>query len=211
MASALAGLAPAPTLGALPGGLRLVLMCGLAGAGKSRVAGALAERLCAVRVRSDVERKRLFASAPTARAVPGLYSPDATRRTYERLQELAQQALDAGVSVVIDASSLRRSERDALRLLAARHGVRFCLLVCEAPPAVLQARVQQRQRADTDASDATSAVLAFQQGVAEWPGADEAADTVHLDTDRPWSALAAAIETLKLDLAARAGPGPSVR
>jgi aminoglycoside phosphotransferase family enzyme/predicted kinase len=210
-ARALAGLAPAPTLGALPGGLRLVLMCGLAGAGKSRVAGALAERLCAVRVRSDVERKRLFASAPTARAVPGLYSPDATRRTYERLQELAQQALDAGVSVVIDASSLRRSERDALRLLAARHGVRFCLLVCEAPPAVLQARVQQRQRADTDASDATSAVLAFQQGVAEWPGADEAADTVHLDTDRPWSALAAAIETLKLDLAARAGPGPSVR
>ncbi len=202
VATTLAGLAPVATADAQSGGLRMVLMCGLAGAGKSLVAGALAERLGAVRVRSDVERKRLFASAPTARAVPGLYSPDATRRTYERLQELAQQALDAGVSVVIDAASLRRSERDALRALAARHGVRFCLLVCAAPPEVLRARVQQRQRADTDASDATPDVLAFQQGVAEWPGADEAADMVHLNTDRPWLELAAAVETLTLDAVA---------
>ena len=199
VAMGLAGLAPAATADAQPGGLRLVLMCGLAGAGKSLVAGALAERLGAVRVRSDVERKRLFASAPTARAVPGLYSADATRRTYERLQELAQEALDAGVSVVIDAASLRRSERDALRTLAARHAARFSLLVCEAPPEVLRARVQQRQRADTDASDATPDVLAFQQAVAEWPGADEATDTVRLDTDRPWAELAACIETLNLD------------
>jgi aminoglycoside phosphotransferase family enzyme/predicted kinase len=199
VATALAGIEPPGPVAGQPDSLRLVLMCGLAGAGKSVVAGALAERLGAVRVRSDVERKRLFASAPTARAVPGLYSPDATRRTYERLQELAQAALDAGVSVVIDAASLRRSERDALRTLAARHPARFSLLVCEAPTEVLKARVQQRQRADTDASDATQDVLAFQQGVAEWPGADEATDTVHLDTDRPWPELAACIETLKLD------------
>ena len=202
VATAGAGLAPATPGGAPPGGLRVVLMCGLAGAGKSGVAGVLAERLGAVRVRSDVERKHLFASLPTARAVPGLYSPDANRRTYERLQELAQLALDAGVSVVIDAASLRRSERDALRTLAARRGVRFCLLVCVAPPEVLRERVQQRQRADTDASDATPDVLAFQQNLAEWPGADEAHDTVRLDTDRPWSEVAAITETLRLDAAA---------
>ena len=181
---------------AAPSSLRLVLMFGLAGAGKSTVAAALAERLGAVRLRSDVERKRLFGATPTARTVPGLYSLDATRRTYERLQELAHEALGAGVSVVVDAASLRRGERDGMREVAAQHGAEFTLLACTAPPAVLLTRVQLRQRADNDASDATPEVLSFQQGVAEWPGDDEAADILRLNTDLSRSALAALTETL---------------
>ena len=179
-------------------GLRLVLMFGLAGAGKSTVAGALAERLGALRLRSDVERKRLFGAASTARTVSGLYSADATRRTHERLQDLAHEALGAGVSVVVDAASLRRSERDDLRAVAAQHGAEFTLLVCNAPPEVLQARLQLRLRANNDASDATPDVLSFQQQVAEWPADDEAADTLRLNTDLPRAELAARTETLAL-------------
>ena len=177
-------------------------MFGLAGAGKSTVAAALAERLGAVRLRSDVERKRLFGVTPTARTVPGLYSLDATRRTYERLQELAHEALGAGVSVVVDAASLRRSERDGMREVAAHHGAEFTLLVCTAPPAVLLERVQLRQRADNDASDATPEVLSFQQGVAEWPGDDESAGLLRLNTDLPRSALAELTENLVLGMPA---------
>ena len=197
VAAGLAGLAPAEPEAS---GLRLVLMFGLAGAGKSTVAAALAERLGAVRLRSDVERKRLFGASPTARTVPGLYSLDATRRTYERLQELAHEALGAGVSVVVDAASLRRSERDGMRAVAAQHGADFTLLVCTAPPDVLQARLQLRQRANNDASDATPEVLSFQQGVAEWPGDDEAADTVLLNTDLPRSEMIERTETLAMEL-----------
>lgn len=199
--------APSPANGlattaatAAPTGLRLVLMFGLAGAGKSTVAAALAERLGAVRLRSDVERKRLFGATPTARTVPGLYTLDATRRTYERLQELAHEALGAGVSVVVDAASLRRIERDGMREVAAKHGAEFTLLVCTAPSAVLLERVQLRQRADNDASDATPEVLSFQQGVAEWPGDDEAADLLRLNTDLPRSALAVQTENLVLGM-----------
>lgn len=175
---------------------RLVLTFGLSGSGKTLAAGALAERLGGVRVRSDVERKRLFALPPTARSTPGLYAPEATRRTYERLQEVADQALAAGVSIVVDAASLLRHERDAMRSVAARHGAAFHLLVCQAPLPVLQARVAARQAAGHDASDATPEVLARQQQWAEWPGADEAADTLVLDTDASPDEVAHRLEAL---------------
>jgi len=177
---------------------RLVLTFGLSGSGKSVVAGQLAERLGGVRVRSDVERKRLFALPPTARAMPGLYSPDTTRRTYERLAELAGGALAAGIPVVVDAASLNRAERDAMRAVAAAQGAHFTLLVCDAPPAVLLARVLARQAAGGDASDATPEVLAQQQGWAEWPGADEAGDTLRLCTDVPLATLTEQIEALPI-------------
>lgn len=177
---------------------RLVLTVGLSGSGKTLVAGQLAERLGGIRVRSDVERKRLFALPPTARAVPGLYAPEATRRTYERLQEVADEALDAGVSIVVDAASLRRSERDAMRAVAARHRAPFTLLVCQAPLPVLQARLRARQAAGHDASDATPEVLSQQQQWAEWPTADEAGDTLTLDTDGSLDEVAQRIEALAL-------------
>ena len=177
---------------------RLVLTFGLSGSGKTGAAGQLAQRLGAVRVRSDIERKRLFALPPTARSTPGLYAPDATRRTYERLQEVADQALGAGVSIVVDAASLQRQERNALRAVAARHGAPFHLLVCQAPLPVLQARVAARQAEGRDASDATPEVLAQQQQWAEWPGADEAADTWVLDTDGSLDEVARRIEALPI-------------
>lgn len=185
---------------AAPPAPRLVLMMGLSGSGKTAVAGQLAQRLGGVRLRSDIERKRLFGIAPTARVDPslGLYAAEATRRTYARLQQLAEGALRAGVPVVVDAASLHRAERDALRTLAQRLGVPFRLLLCEAPAAVLQQRLAQRQAAGRDASDATAEVLAQQLQFIEWPVEDERASLLRLDTDVAWPQLAAAVQALPL-------------
>lgn len=190
LALQLAGLAPVPPAP------RLVLMMGLSGSGKSRVAGALAEALGGVRLRSDVERKRLFGLAPTARggAALGLYTPEAGQRTYARLQALAASALQAGVPAVVDAASLRRGERHALRALAAQLGAPFMLLLCQAPEAVLRARLAERAARDDDASDAGPELLARQQQWAEWPGDDEAADTCRLDTGTPGDGWARQID-----------------
>ncbi|MDT7837738.1 bifunctional aminoglycoside phosphotransferase/ATP-binding protein [Aquabacterium sp. OR-4] len=169
---------------------RLVLMMGLSGSGKSRVAAALAEGLGGVRLRSDVERKRLFGLAADARggAALGLYTPEANRRTHARLHALAEGALRAGVPVVLDAASLRRSERDAVRALAARLGLPFTLVLCEAPEALLRERLAQRAARGDDASDAGPELLHWQQGLAEWPDAAEAAEAAA----RPDTAVAAA-------------------
>ncbi len=163
----------------------LVLTCGLSGSGKSGVAAALAERLGGIRLRSDVERKRLAGLAPADRGGPALYTPEAGQRTYARLQQLAAEALAAGVPVVVDAASLQHAERQAMQAVAAHSGARFRVLVCQAPAAVLAQRVRSRQATGQDASDATVEVLARQQVWVQWPGADEAPHTLWLDTDAP--------------------------
>jgi aminoglycoside phosphotransferase family enzyme/predicted kinase len=185
----------------------LVLTCGLSGSGKSRVAAALAERLGGIRLRSDVERKRLFGLAPTTRGGPALYSAEAGARTYSRLQQLAQGALAAGVPVVVDAASLRHSERAAMQAVALACGAPFRLLLCQAPPAVLAQRVGARLASAQDASDATPALLGLQQQWVQWPGADEAPHTWRLDTDVPWQTVLARLEALPTAADAAAEPG----
>jgi aminoglycoside phosphotransferase family enzyme/predicted kinase len=172
---------------------RIVLTSGLSGSGKSTVALLLAQTLGALRVRSDVERKRLFGTADLAR----LYSPDSTARTYQHLSDIASAALDGGLSVVLDAAFLRRAEREAMQTLARRRGVAFHIVACSASPATLLARVQRRQAAGTDPSDADVAVLARQQHFRQVPQADEHATM--LDTDCPLADL-----ELRVQLAAQA-------
>jgi predicted kinase len=152
-----------------------VLTCGLSGSGKSTVAQALVEALGAVRVRSDVERKRLHGLAATQRpADPGrIYDRASTERTYARLAEVVRAGLEGGVSVVVDAVFNRRAERDAMRRLAREFGSDCLVVDCQAPEAVLRERLARRQAEGRDASDADAAVLELQQRTRERPGPDE--------------------------------------
>ena len=157
----------------------LVLTSGLSGSGKSTVALMIAGHLGALRVRSDVERKRLHALAPTARpGAPGvdaaqLYGTEATRRTYARLLDAARDALGGGIGVVLDAAYLRRAERVQALALARELGAPFAIVECRASQEVLAARIARRQAAGGDPSDADLAVLAQQRRWHEPPGADE--------------------------------------
>lgn len=175
---------------------QLVLVAGLSGSGKSTVALQLVGRLGGVRLRSDVERKRLHGLAATARpATPALlYNPDSNARTYARLEAIAGAGLAGGVTVIVDAAFLKRSERAAMRALAAAAGARCRIVWCEASPATLQARITRRQATQQDASDAGADVLALQQQVAEWPAPEEHAE--RLDTEGPPEAVAARVQAL---------------
>lgn len=172
---------------------RLVLSAGLSGAGKSTVALALLEALGAVRLRSDVERKRLHGMAATERPTPAqaeqLYSLEANQRTFDRLAERAQSLLQAGMHVIVDATFLRRAERDRFRALAAASGAVFAHVAVSAPEAVLRQRLDARAAAGGDASDATSAVLDKQLRFNEPLGADEPHHRLDSDTDRATLAL----------------------
>jgi aminoglycoside phosphotransferase family enzyme/predicted kinase len=142
---------------------RLLVTHGLSGSGKTQLSQRLLECAGALRLRSDVERKRLFglgaleASAPS---VPGgIYGAEAHRRTYERLLELARGLLRAGCAVIVDAACLRRAERDRFRSLAAEVGVPFALLDCQSDLRTLRQRVRARQQRRDDASEADESVL----------------------------------------------------
>jgi hypothetical protein len=179
---------------------RLVLTCGVTGSGKTTVAQHLLERLGAVRARSDLERKRRAGVAPgehrPAAVGAGLYQPAATDATYDALAAATAAILDAGFPAIADATFARRAARDRFRALAARLGVPFAVVVCEASPQTLQARVVARAARGTDASDATPEVLAHQLATFEAIGEDERETTRRIDTEADPVTLAARCEAL---------------
>jgi aminoglycoside phosphotransferase family enzyme/predicted kinase len=158
-----------------PRSCRLVAIGGLSGTGKSTLAAALAPSLGARVLRSDVIRKRLFDVAPETRLLPSAYTSQVSRRVYQTLRRKAAEALAAGYSVIIDAVSLKPSERQSFVTVAEAAGVPFSGLWLEAPPATMDRRLRARRH---DASDASSEVLAQQlrqdPGTMDWVRIDAA-------------------------------------
>ncbi|BCK88112.1 putative protein [Sideroxyarcus emersonii] len=137
----------------------LIVMHGLPGSGKTTFSQLALQQLGAIRIRSDVERKRLFGlgGLESSRAHVGdIYGAEATRQTYARLHELARGILLAGLPVIVDAAFLRQEEREAFRRLAQGMSVPFAIASLHASDAVLRERVQLRRN---DASEADVAVL----------------------------------------------------
>uniref|UniRef100_UPI003F497A8E bifunctional aminoglycoside phosphotransferase/ATP-binding protein n=1 Tax=Cupriavidus yeoncheonensis TaxID=1462994 RepID=UPI003F497A8E len=142
----------------------LVVMHGLSGSGKSTVAAALAEAAAMVRVRSDVERKRLHHGM---RPADGRYSRKESDRTYERLRAICRVGCGAGLPMIADATFLSSRQRDRFMALAHRLCVPFFIVQCEAPVETLKARIKARAQACLDASEADCATLAWQLQVQE--------------------------------------------
>jgi aminoglycoside phosphotransferase family enzyme/predicted kinase len=142
---------------------RLIITHGLSGSGKTTFTDMLLEKLGAIRLRSDVERKRLAgldALARTGAGVEdGIYGRDFSRRTYGHLAYLAERLLHAGWTVLVDATFIARWQRELLHHVAAACQVPFHILDFSVPPEELRQRVTARSAAGTDASEADLAVL----------------------------------------------------
>jgi aminoglycoside phosphotransferase family enzyme/predicted kinase len=168
---------------------RLILMHGASGSGKSWLSSRLFPALHAVRVRSDLERKRLAGMEPaasaSARVREGIYAPEFSHRTYSRLADCAESCLRAGLSVIVDAAFLETTDRRVFRTLAARLKVPCVIVSCEADPIRLAQRVDSRAQERKDASDATLAVLDAQLREIQPFEADEQRCVIHVDTEEP--------------------------
>lgn len=161
---------------------------GFSGSGKSQLAQQLAERLPAIRISSDIERKRLAgldALAKTnAETGRGLYSPDMTHKTYNRLLDLGKAVLQAGYSAIIDASFLKAPLRDRFQALAEHMGVAFAILALNAPLAILRERINARLAEGADPSEANLEVLDYQLRSAEPLSDAERSKSIPVDTSR---------------------------
>ena len=153
---------------------QLVITHGLSGSGKTWASSRWLQAETsgrAIRLRSDVERKRLSGLSSLATSgsglSSGLYSPQAHGDTYDALLQRARSLLGDGWTVLVDAAFLRRAEREAFAALAQTVGCPFHILACEAPVAVLRERIAARQARGNDASEATLAVLVQQLSWAE--------------------------------------------
>ena len=167
---------------------RLIVTTGLSGSGKSFVAAALLAPLGAVRVRSDVERRRLAGLGPDEPSGGLIYTAELTERTYLRLVDAAAAALAAGFTVIVDAACLLREQRARLRDVARAQQLPFVLLSVTAPREVLESRLRRRAAAGGDPSEATVEVLAQQLRSAEPLTGDERAEALLVDTSTPLDA-----------------------
>jgi aminoglycoside phosphotransferase family enzyme/predicted kinase len=178
----------------------LVITYGLSGTGKTTVTDALIGSLPAVRIRSDLERKRLHGLDAHARSgsrvAQDMYSEQATERTYAALLEAADGALAANLNVIVDAAFLSRRRRDEFGALARRRDAAFVIVQLEAPNDVLRSRIEARARRAADASEADTAVLDYQLARCEPPADDERPHCVRVDTGGPvdYGALGAQIQ-----------------
>ncbi len=149
----------------------LLITHGSSGSGKSVAARLVVMEWTGIWVRSDVERKRLAGLPATARTGSeqdrGIYSVEATQRTYHRLLEVAEQILMAGLSVVVDATFLKHGQRQLFESLATRLGFPFVILDIQTPETLLRERVRSRLASGHDPSEADKAVLLAQLDAAE--------------------------------------------
>jgi aminoglycoside phosphotransferase family enzyme/predicted kinase len=167
---------------------RLVLMSGFAGAGKTWLGQRLAPALDAPQLRSDRERKRLAGLGERDRSgsAPGeaLYSRERTEAVYGRLEECAAHCLAGNLSVLVDASFLRRGERVRFARLGAAFAVPVTLVRCTASAQVLRERLGRRAALRSDASEAGLEVLRWQERRAEPIEASEGLTVIEADTTR---------------------------
>ena len=162
----------------------LMITHGYSGSGKTTMSQGLLEATGAIRVRADVERKRLLGLPRLARSHSprnaGLYGKDKTEDTYARLLDTARAVLAGGWHVILDATFLNRTHRSAARDIAAASGSRFLILDFDAAPEVLRQRLRLRAQQGLDASEADEGVLAMQMQSAQALQADELAVTLRV-------------------------------
>lgn len=164
---------------------RLWITHGLSGSGKTTLSQSVLQQHGMVRLRSDVERKRLAGlavSVPSGNGInEGLYTQDASRRTYAHLAKQAEVILEAGWPVVVDAAFLARWQRDLFMGIAQRHKLLFSIIDVKADHDTLRERIVRRNAQGQDASEADLRVLQYQIETAEPLGECELKEVIFPD------------------------------
>lgn len=128
---------------------------GFSGSGKSTIAMQVIDQEGGVRIRTDVERRRLAYKFK----IQDKYSPGMNDRVYACLLELAGKTINSGIPVVIDGTFLKRNRRESFERLAAELNVPYSIIDCDATFDELCRRIRNRV---CDPSEATIEVLKMQ-------------------------------------------------
>jgi aminoglycoside phosphotransferase family enzyme/predicted kinase len=156
--------------------VRLIVVGGLPGTGKSTLAAGIADAKGWTVLRSDEVRKELAGLRSTDRPGvayrEGIYGPSATEATYRELLERARVALSLGEAVVLDASWTDSRWRASAGDIAEATAADLVQIRCTVPAPVAVARLVARGRAGADPSDANPDVAKLMAAEADpWPTA----------------------------------------
>jgi len=143
--------------------IKLIILHGVSASGKTSFSQKLLNFIPAIRIRSDVERKRIFKLKikDNTHASPGkdIYTKEISIKLYDKLEQLSKMVINAGYSVIIDAAFLEKDKRDQFKALAKSQNAEFFILSFTVSDDILRQRITQRTG---DASDADLSVLETQ-------------------------------------------------
>lgn len=163
----------------------LILCHGFSGSGKSAASEALAQRLGAVRLSSDVERKRPMRGDGDRPVISAHYTDDDIDNNYARLRTLAEMTLGAGCPVIVDATFLKRAHRASFIELARDRSIPVFIATFFADFPVLEQRLKRRAGLGPQPSDANEDVLRLQMEQAEALTYEESRIEVVFGTEVP--------------------------
>jgi len=179
----------------------LIMMHGVSGSGKSVIAQQLLEDLGAIRLRADVERKRLFnlSALDNSRHIPGgIYTREAGVHTRDRLLALANKLLREGFHVIVDATFLASDWRTPFEQMASAQKIAWFLVSPQVPHSELRQRVEARLSSGLDASEATVEVLEAQLASVQALSSEEMRNTLQVPMLATRPSILAALHTLQV-------------
>ena len=169
----------------LSGQVRLAIVGGLPGTGKTTLASALARSVNAVMLSSDIVRKELVGAGVIAGAAgkygEGLYSPANKAVVYGSMLERAKTHLLMGRSVVLDGSWTDPEERRFAARVAADTSSVLVMLRCVVDKEIADQRIAGRLDNPSDATPAIAHSMADAVDDESWLGA------AHIDTSQALS------------------------
>lgn len=161
----------------------LYLMHGVSGSGKSHISSQMVERIDCIRLRSDVERKRLYRDLSRRGEKLQLYGKEMNARTFQHLLTLTKTLLESGYSVIVDATFIHKRTRHSYLELAEQLGIAVRIISCHCEQKLIEARLKRRKTQGGDASDADIPVMHDQLKVQQPLTEAEEQHAIVLDTD----------------------------
>jgi aminoglycoside phosphotransferase family enzyme/predicted kinase len=170
----------------------LVMICGFSGSGKSTLARALSERLDLPVYNSDVIRKKLSGIGGRRRVVKlnqDIYRPGITEKTYASLAREAEKQILMGNGAILDATFVRKSHRQRIAQLAAKHKISLLAIHCRISDDIAEKRLRLRAAQGMDVSDARWATYRAQKTAYEAMQEFRPGSVLELDTSAPLEEL----------------------
>ena len=160
-----------------------VLVTGPSGSGKSVLSGALASRLGAALLSTDVVRRELFGKRTGARdgLGQGRYTPEAREQVYAEMLRQAESLLTQGRPIVIDGTYITKDRRAPMLAMIRAAKAPLLIIECSAPDVVVRRRQEQRASEAWTASEGRYEI--YEQQKREVEPADEVAEAERFTVD----------------------------